>query len=89
MKTTSLYPLILAFSILLAGFSSCSQSGINPDASGTFETTEILVSAEGMGKILVLNAEEGMLLAENQVVGYIDSTQVYLKIRQLKATQNA
>lgn len=89
MKTTSLYPLILAFSTLLAGFSSCSQSGINPDASGTFETTEILVSAEGMGKILELNAEEGMLLAENQVVGYIDSTQVYLKIRQLKATQNA
>ncbi len=89
MKTKSLYPFIFGILTLVVSFSSCTKSEIDPDASGTFETTEIIVSSEGSGKLLEFNAEEGMQLEKNQIVGYIDSTQLYLKKLQLKANQKA
>ena len=73
----------------LIGLTSCQQSTIKPDASGTFETTEVIVSAEGTGQILDFTVEEGMALTEGQLVGHIDSTQLYLKKLQLKANQKA
>ncbi len=76
----------IIFSLL---FASCNKSDKDYDASGTFETTEVIVSAEAMGKIISFDAEEGMQLTENQVVGTIDSTQLYLKKLQLKASQKA
>jgi len=89
MKTLFSYPVISCALALVLSFSGCKSSEINPDASGTFETTEVIVSAEGSGKLLAFGAEEGMELAENQIVGYIDSTQLYLKKLQLKANQKA
>ncbi len=89
MRTKILSPFI--FSILAIGisFTSCKNSDKDYDASGTFETTEVVVSAEGMGKIMEFNVEEGMQLAENQQVGFIDSTQLFLKKQQLKASIQA
>ncbi len=83
--SNSLYFIILIPFI----FSSCNKSDNDFVASGTFETTEVIVSAESMGKILSFDIEEGMLITENQVVGTIDSTQLYLKKLQLKASQKA
>jgi HlyD family secretion protein len=78
------------FGIAISSFLiSCGKSDNDYDASGTFETTEVVVSAEGVGKILQFDVEEGALLSENQQVGYIDSTQLYLKKLQLKASQKA
>jgi HlyD family secretion protein len=78
------------FGIAISSFLiSCGKSDNDYDASGTFETTEVVVSAEGVGKILQFDVEEGTLLSENQQVGYIDSTQLYLKKLQLKASQKA
>ena len=68
---------------------SCSNSDGDVDASGTFETTEIIVSTESMGKIMQLNVEEGQQLTFNQRVGYIDTTQLYLKKLQLVASKKA
>lgn len=68
---------------------SCSNSDGDLDASGTFETTEIIVSTESMGKIMQLNVEEGQQLNFNQRVGYIDTTQLYLKKLQLVASKKA
>lgn len=87
-KTSLNYTLIIGLSVIL-GFTSCGKSDSDYDASGTFETTDVLVSAEAMGKIMQFDAEEGQQLTENQVVGYIDSTQLYLKKEQLQASQNA
>jgi HlyD family secretion protein len=89
MKTKKLNPIIFSVLALLVSFSSCKKSDSDPDASGTFETTEVIVSAEGTGRLLEFNAEEGMTLTENQIVGYIDSTQLYLKKLQLRANQQA
>ena len=89
MKTKSVTIVCMSTLIGLIGLTSCQQSTIKPDASGTFETTEVIVSAEGTGQILDFTVEEGMALTEGQLVGHIDSTQLYLKKLQLKANQKA
>ncbi|MGZ5283979.1 MAG: HlyD family secretion protein, partial [Bacteroidia bacterium] len=59
------------------------------DAYGNFEAIEITVSSETTGKILSLNIEEGKALKAGEIVGFIDSTQTFLKIEQLKAQRSA
>ena len=85
MKTIKIVTVIL--SIIL--FTSCGKSDGDFDAAGTFETTEVVVSAEANGKIMQFDLDEGQQLTENQTVGYIDSTQLFLKKEQLLATQKA
>ena len=62
---------------------SCGKTKNEADAFGTFEATEIIVSAESSGKILSFDLEEGQVLAANQLVGTIDSTQLYLRKQQI------
>jgi len=52
-------------------------------ATGQFETTEITVSAEVTGRVVDLNIEEGNSVTKQEVVGVIDSTQLFLKKMQL------
>lgn len=59
------------------------------DAQGTFEATEVVVSAEAMGKILNFVAEEGTSVVAGEVVGAIDSVQLHLQRKQLTAQQSA
>jgi len=68
---------------------SCNRNKQKHDASGTFEATEIIISAEASGKLEVFDLKEGDFLMEGQQVGYIDSTQLYLKKMQLLAAQKA
>lgn len=57
------------------------------DATGTFEATEVTVSAEQNGKLLQLDANEGDRIEEGRQVGLIDTVQLYLKARQIGATK--
>lgn len=66
-------------------FVSCSRNKETFDATGAFEATEVLVSSEANGKIIELNLEEGDRVKAGDVLGYIDSTQLYLKKKQLAA----
>ena len=59
------------------------------DASGTFEATEVIVSAEGNGRIERFDVEEGQRLTAGEVVGSIDSIQLYLKKLQLEKSIGA
>ncbi|MBP3349254.1 MAG: HlyD family efflux transporter periplasmic adaptor subunit [Bacteroidaceae bacterium] len=59
------------------------------DAQGTFEATEVVVSAEANGKILNFDIEEGMTIEANKTIGTIDSLQLYLQRKQLTAQQSA
>ena len=70
---------------LLALFSACGNGTPKYDATGTFETTEVLVSAEASGKLLYFNIEEGTVLKAGQEVGVVDTVQLYLKKLQLEA----
>lgn len=65
--------------------SACNQSKQDFDATGTFEAEEIIVSSEAMGQIKQLTFNEGDQVKEGQFLGYVDSTQVYLKLQQLTA----
>ena len=58
---------------------ACNSDKDKPDAYGSFEATEITVSSLANGKILLFNVEEGQLLDSNQVIGYIDTTDLHLK----------
>ncbi len=75
--------------ILTLLFFSCGANNGKFDATGTFESEEIIVSSEATGKLLQFDAEEGAELKADQVIGLVDTTQLYLKKRQLKATINA
>jgi HlyD family secretion protein len=68
---------------------SCKNKNNQCDASGTFEATETIVSAEANGKILELNLDEGQLLKQDQQVGYIDSVQLHLTRLQLMQNRKA
>jgi len=70
-------------------FISCGPSKDNYDAAGTFETTEVIVSSEGTGKILSFSIQEGQLLKANEVVGSIDSLQLYLRKKQMMTGMNS
>lgn len=66
--------------------SSCKGNKDSFDATGAFEATEILVSSEANGVIRELNLTEGDRLKAGDVLGYVDSTQLYLKKMQLSAS---
>lgn len=77
--------------LVLAGLSiiSCTDKNKEYDAMGVFETTEVIVSAEGNGKILSLDIKEGDRVEAGQEIGLIDTTQLYLTKLQLEASVRA
>lgn len=74
---------------LIVSAAGCGNDKNQYDASGTFEATEIIVSAEGNGKLMRFAVEEGDKLTAGQEVGYIDTVQLYLSKLQLAANANA
>ncbi len=78
--------ILIISSLLLV---ACNKSETDYDASGTFEATETLISAEANGRLMSFTVEEGQTLNSGQYVGYIDSTQLFLQKRQLLAQVTA
>lgn len=85
MKTTK--NIVYASIILL--LTACGKGNGDYDASGVFETTEVIVSAEANGKIMRLNFIEGQQVEQGKPLGYIDTVQLYLKKRQLLTNTSA
>ncbi len=75
---------IVCIAILLA---ACNSNKKEYDATGTFEATETTVSAEQSGTLLNFALEEGDDVEAGQEIGLIDTTQIWLKIRQATATK--
>lgn len=69
--------------------SACGNRLPDYDATGTFEATEVIVSAEASGKILQLKVEEGTRLKVGEEVGLVDTVQLYLKKLQLEASMKS
>lgn len=83
MEKNKLFGLVLVLAI-----ASCKEEA-GYDASGSFEAIETMISAEVNGKIIQLNIEEGQELSAGQVIGFIDSTQLYTRKLQLQQTKKA
>ena len=77
--------LLLAIGVLMVA--SCGKDKQDYDATGTFEATEITVSAELSGQLKSFNISEGQVLNNGVTVGQIDPRQLTLKRNQL-ATNN-
>lgn len=68
---------------------ACNNDKDKFDASGSFEAVETIISSEAMGTIEQFDIEEGQTLKAGQMIGYIDSTQLYLKKKQLESQIDA
>lgn len=77
---TKIKIIFLGFIIAL---SACKKTSSEFDASGSFEADETIISSEATGIIKAFNLDEGFNLDSGQVIGYIDSLQLYLKKKQL------
>lgn len=67
----------------------CKSGEYRFDASGVFEATETMVSAEAAGKLERFDLREGDRLERGKYLGNVDSVQLYLKKMQLIAAQKA
>ena len=65
---------------------ACTSQEEPYDASGIFETTEVIVSAKGTGELQSFQVEEGQAVRQGEVLGWIDTLQLSLKDRQLAAS---
>lgn len=65
---------------------ACNNNENKFDASGTFETTEVIVSSELNGKILSLNISEGDTVSSGRVVGTVDAEGISLQKEQVEAS---
>lgn len=85
MKKNTYYIMSLILGAL--SLASCGDKEKEYDATGTFEATEVTVSAEQNGKLLQLDVNEGDKIEQDKQVGLIDTVQLYLKARQIGATK--
>jgi HlyD family secretion protein len=74
--------LLVLITLIFLSF-SCKNKETKAFAYGNFESEEIIVSAEASGKLNEFNLIEGMNLKPSDYIGYIDTTQYYLKKLQL------
>ena len=73
--------IFLALTTLI--IAACGKQEKDYDATGTFEATEVTISAESSGQLISLNINEGDILNSGVTVGQIDSQQLVLKRQQL------
>lgn len=69
--------------------SSCKNQISEADAWGNFEATEILISAETGGKILLFPIEEGKILSNNELVAVIDTILFSMQVDELESSEKA
>ncbi|SOE20806.1 HlyD family secretion protein [Spirosomataceae bacterium TFI 002] len=80
------YLLIFASLVVMMG---CNNGENQFDATGVFESTEVIISSETSGKILSLTLEEGDELSEGQPIGNIDCENLTLQKAQAEASLEA
>ena len=77
---------LLLISLGALMIASCAKDKKDYDATGTFETTEVTVSAESTGQLENFNVSEGQVLNGGLTVGQIDARQLTLKREQLTSS---
>jgi HlyD family secretion protein len=80
---------ILSLLILTLTLHACTGGDDQPDASGTFEAEETIVSAETSGRLLKFEITEGDSVTTGQVVARIDTSNLALQKEQIEASIDA
>ncbi len=78
---------LAVISILLLTLVSCTPSSQVKIAEGSLEATEVIISAEGNGRIVTFDATEGSQVKADQVIGQLDDQQLVLQRKQLLANK--
>lgn len=79
---------IIAMAGVALVLNACGRKEREYDATGVFEATETTVYAEQTGALLTFNVEEGDTVGQNREVGLIDTTQLWLKMKQAEAMKS-
>lgn len=79
----------LSGALLLSTLVACSSDKKKYDATGTFEATEVTISANASGELLHLSLTEGQEVKAGQVLGLVDTTQLHLRKLQLLSSAQA
>lgn len=79
---------IIAMAGVALMLNACGRKERQYDATGVFEATETTVYAEQTGTLLTFNVEEGDTVGQNREVGLIDTTQLWLKMKQAEAMKS-
>lgn len=74
---------------VLVLLTACHSKNSEADASGTFEATEVIVSAQATGLLTAFQVEEGQDLKAGANLGFIDTIQLDLRKKQLQASIQA
>jgi HlyD family secretion protein len=77
------------FLLLAVLASSCNQNKLKTDASGVFESDEVIVSAQQNGQILSFPIKEGDTVRKGAIIGNIDMSNTVLQKQQVQATIQA
>ena len=78
---------IIISTILLSLFFVACTTEDKADGYGNFEATEIIVSAEANGRLEYLDIKEGQQVKKGEIIGLIDTLQLYLNKQQLLAVK--
>ena len=79
---------IIAMAGVALVLNACGRKERQYDATGVFEATETTVYAEQTGALMTFNVEEGDTVGQNREVGLIDTTQLWLKMKQAEAMKS-
>lgn len=80
------YAIVVCTGIL---FMACNGNNTKFDASGTFETDEVIVSSELTGRLLSFRIQEGQTIPKDSIVGIIDAEDLSLQKQQVEASIHA
>ena len=75
--------------VLALAAPSCNRHALKTDASGVFESDEVIVSAEESGQLLSFPIQEGDSLRKDAIIGHIDMSNTILQKQQVEATIRA
>lgn len=78
----------ILFLISIAAISTACSNDNDWDATGTFEATEVVVSAQCSGEIKSFNIEEGQQVESGKQLGFLDMTQLELQKSQFDASKD-
>ncbi len=79
----------LSIVLLVFVLAACDHRENLSDAYGNFEVDDVLLSAETTGKLLEINFKAGEKIKKGDEVAVIDTVQVLLQLKQLKAQKAA
>ncbi|HFB99780.1 MAG TPA: HlyD family efflux transporter periplasmic adaptor subunit [Phaeodactylibacter sp.] len=78
--------ILLTITILL--LFSCKEKQDLSDGYGNFEATVYTISSEANGRLIFLDIEEGQTVKKGKLIGLVDTTQLDLQRKQIKAKIN-